>query len=105
MGWSHIDNAPFRILIILIPVFERIEVRPNVGCTQPNLLVHLNGQLCLQLFFFFLALFNPLGNHISSRPLLQSFPEIVNGGVCFLNGSFDALDGNCIPVGLTNCGH
>ena len=33
---ENIDNAPFRILIILIAVFERIEVRPNVGCTQPR---------------------------------------------------------------------
>lgn len=30
---EDIDNAPFRILIVLIAVFERVEVRPDVGRT------------------------------------------------------------------------
>lgn len=102
---EDIDNSSFRILIVLIAMFESIEVRSDVGRTELDLLVHLNGQLRLQFFFFFLALFNPLGNHVSSLPFLQSFPEIFNGDVCFLNSSFDALDGNCVPVGLTNCSY
>lgn len=102
---EDIDNSSFRILIVLIAMFESIEVCSDVGCTQPDLLVHLNGQLRLQFFFFFLTLLNSLGNHVSSLPFLQSFPEIFDSSISFLNGSFDAFDGNYIPVGLTNCGY
>ena len=41
---------------------------------------------------FKLALFNPLGNHIGGLPLLQRLPKIFNGGVCFLDGSFDSFN-------------
>ena len=52
-----------------------------------------------------LAFFNSLSYHVSGLSPLQCLPEIFNGGVCFLDGSSDAFDGCCVPVGFTDLGY
>ena len=80
---------------------ERVEIGSNLGCCQSHLLCHLDSQLCLQFLFFVLAFFNPLSDHVGRLSPLQCLPEIFNGGIRFLDGSFDAFDGCCVPVGFT----
>lgn len=52
-----------------------------------------------------LAFFNPLSDHVGRLSPLQCLPEIFNGGIRFLDASFDAFDGCCVPVGFTDLGY
>ena len=51
------------------------------------------------------GVFNPLSDHVGRLSPLQCLPEIFNGGIRFLDGSSDAFDGCCVPVGFTDLGY
>lgn len=54
-------------------------------------LVFLDGELCLRLRLFCYALVEPLRQHLHGPPLLDGFPEILNGRVRLSDRLFQRL--------------
>ena len=102
---EDVDQAPAGSLVIDVAPFEGIQKGFDLRGGEGDLFSHFHGELRLQLTLFLLPLLNALCNHLRRLPMLQSFPEVFNGGVRLLDGRFDAPDGGAVVIRFAGGGN
>ena len=88
---KDIDDGSALIHIVGGHLADIVQKGQNLRLRQRDLLVFLDSELCLQLCLFRYALVEPLRQHFHGPPLLNGFPEILNGRVRLSDRLFQRL--------------
>ena len=95
---KDVDYRPLFIDIICGKLEHIIKKRCYLGFAQYRALVFLFRKLNQQLFFFGGAGVDAFCNHFGIFPALKTVPQILNGCIQIINGTFEIFDGKIIAV-------
>ena len=93
---KDIDDSSALVHIVGGHLADIVQKRQNLCLRQRDLLVFLDGELRLHLRLFRHALVESIRQHLHGLPLLNGFPEILNGRIRLSDRLFQRLGGQVI---------
>ena len=93
---KDVDDGSALIHIVGGHLADIVQKGQNLCLRQRDLLVFLDGELRLQLRLFRHALVESIRQHLHGLPLLNGFPEILNGRIRLSDRLFQRLGGQVI---------